>query len=113
LAETVQIIMRTAGFDSDDAVTFAHIALVHAIGSAQAEANVRTYDPDQQHEIMTEIFVDGLRAQLTRRRPSQSRCESTKFGADIEARDFAVALDVLTVAIRIQIADASPNSRLG
>jgi len=83
------------------------LILVQAIGSAQAEANVRnadylepqpndrggrryrvkpgvlrrdlppeirlatSYDPDQQHEIMTEIFVDGLHAQLARRRPSQ------------------------------------------
>lgn len=27
-----------------------------------------SYDPDQQHEIMTEIFIDGLHAQLARRR---------------------------------------------
>lgn len=106
-AEVLDIMCR-AGFDTNDAVTFAHIALVHAIGSAQAEANVRSadylepqpndregrryrvkpgilrkdlppeirlatsYDPDQQHKIMTEIFVDGLHAQLTaRRRPTQ------------------------------------------
>jgi hypothetical protein len=25
------------------------------------------YDPDQQHKILTDIFVDGLRAQLTER----------------------------------------------
>lgn len=103
MAEALAI-MHSAGFGDDDAVVFAHTALVHGVGAAQAEANVRTagymetvrgegggrryrvktdvlreglpphlalaasYDPDQQHEIMTDIFVDGLRAQLARRR---------------------------------------------
>jgi AcrR family transcriptional regulator len=92
-------IMRSAGFDANDAVVYAHIALVQGIGAAQAEANLRaaefmepipnehgrnryrvkseflredlpvelaettSYDPDLQHRTMTDIFINGLKAQ--------------------------------------------------
>jgi TetR/AcrR family transcriptional regulator, tetracycline repressor protein len=96
-------IMRSAGFDANDAVVYTHVALVQGIGAAQAEANMRTaefmepapnehghnryhikpallredlpvelaettsYDPDLQHQIMTDIFISGLKAQLAHR----------------------------------------------
>jgi AcrR family transcriptional regulator len=96
-------IMRSAGFDPNDAVVYTRIALVQAIGAAQAEANVHTaefmeptpnehgrnryrvkpellredlpaelaqttsYDLDLQHQIMTDIFINGLKAQLAHR----------------------------------------------
>jgi hypothetical protein len=37
----------------------------------QAVSFRRGCEPDRQHEIMTEIFVDSLQAQLTRQRPSK------------------------------------------
>lgn len=37
-------------------------------GNLPAEVAAATlYDPDQQHKILTDIFIDGLRAQLTAR----------------------------------------------
>jgi AcrR family transcriptional regulator len=102
MAEALTI-MRGAGFSESQAAVYARIALVHSLGSTQAEANVRAaafmepvpnggggkrfrvkpgvlrqnlppdlaaaalYDPDEQHKIMTDIFIDGLRARLTAR----------------------------------------------
>lgn len=99
MAEALTI-MRGAGFAESRAPVYARIALVHSLGSTQAEANVLAaafmepvpngggakrfrvkpgelrqnlpadlaaatlYDPDQQQKILTDIFINGLRAQL-------------------------------------------------
>jgi AcrR family transcriptional regulator len=98
-------IMTAAGFGPRDSATYARTTLLHALGSAHAEAGARTapymeaaagqagppghrvrpellaaglepgiavmtsYDLDEQHEITTGLFIDGLRSALARAEP--------------------------------------------